>query len=279
MRSDRYEYEMEDLIPLVAELANRFTSKESSSVTYEKAEYLMEAVLYTLRQAECIPGLKSQGTSPLQEMYRAGYERILEKTQIVQKRYNEMIQDFCAYGNENYRDTVTKAIPGFFRFYDPRLAPQETIITMDYPVLSPLNHLSGIDAIGCYVDAICQEQKFLEKWPEAYVRNVLVCFHSEYRKQFFNLCNIFLRHVLIYLFLEKRGGYSDPENDMQKLYGMIRSMSKEEVKAKLDMILRNMIRNQYENDLDLYHYLEQDIRDFTCRLKIMAESGAESLYL
>ena len=45
-------YEMEDLIPLVGYLAQKYTSGESTSVTYEKAEQLMEAVLYCIREAE-----------------------------------------------------------------------------------------------------------------------------------------------------------------------------------------------------------------------------------
>lgn len=35
------EYEMEELIPLVKELCDRYTGKESTSVTYEAAQRLM----------------------------------------------------------------------------------------------------------------------------------------------------------------------------------------------------------------------------------------------
>lgn len=31
-------YEMEELLPVVAELANEYTGSESTSITYEKAE-------------------------------------------------------------------------------------------------------------------------------------------------------------------------------------------------------------------------------------------------
>ena len=45
-------YEMEDLVPIVAKLAEGYTSKESTSITYERAQQLMEAVLYSIREAE-----------------------------------------------------------------------------------------------------------------------------------------------------------------------------------------------------------------------------------
>lgn len=44
------EYPMEELIPILAELTDRFTSKESTSVSYERARQLMEAILYCIRQ-------------------------------------------------------------------------------------------------------------------------------------------------------------------------------------------------------------------------------------
>ena len=39
------DYTMEELIPVVAGLAGKFTSKESTSITYERANQLMEAVI------------------------------------------------------------------------------------------------------------------------------------------------------------------------------------------------------------------------------------------
>ena len=46
------EYQMEELLPLVTALTEKFTSKESSSVTYETAQMLMEAVLFCIQEYE-----------------------------------------------------------------------------------------------------------------------------------------------------------------------------------------------------------------------------------
>jgi hypothetical protein len=101
-----------------------------------------------------------------------------------------MITDFCGYGNENYEDTVRKALPGFFLYYDARFAPQETVITMDYPTLGFDEQLEGIDAISQYVNDICLEQQFMGKFPEEYVVNALESYQKTYRRQFYNLCEI-----------------------------------------------------------------------------------------
>lgn len=42
--------EIEELLPVVAKLAERYTSKESSSVSYKTAEQLMEAVVYCINE-------------------------------------------------------------------------------------------------------------------------------------------------------------------------------------------------------------------------------------
>ena len=107
-------YEMEELLPIVAELADKYTSKESTSVSYEKANQLMEAVLYCIHQCEDREGLLSKRGLPAREAYRLGCERLLKKVKKVQEAYNEMVVDFCAYGNENYQDTVTEGIYAFF---------------------------------------------------------------------------------------------------------------------------------------------------------------------
>ena len=45
-------YEMEELVPIVGKLAKAYTAGESTSVTYEKAEQMMGAVLYAIGQLE-----------------------------------------------------------------------------------------------------------------------------------------------------------------------------------------------------------------------------------
>ena len=49
---ETYGYEMEELLPVVAALGEKYTGYEHSSVTYEKAQMLMEAVLYCIGEYE-----------------------------------------------------------------------------------------------------------------------------------------------------------------------------------------------------------------------------------
>ncbi|MCR4807097.1 MAG: DUF6179 domain-containing protein [Lachnospiraceae bacterium] len=186
------EYDPSELILIVAELTDMYTRGESTSVTYEAAQHLMEAVLYCIREAEQISGtqLKSAGSMDARSMYEAGFREVNAKVERTKEKYKALISSFSSYGNRNLNDTVLKAIPGFFKLYSPRFSPQDTIITMDYPTTVPVEGKTGIDAIEEYVDRIAEEQRFLASFPPGYVESVLRSYTPDYRDHFFNLTEI-----------------------------------------------------------------------------------------
>ena len=73
------EYPMEELIPILAELTDRFTSKDSTSVTYERARQLMEAIMYCIRQCEMQGNLVDRKGLSAREAYQYGYQSLIEK--------------------------------------------------------------------------------------------------------------------------------------------------------------------------------------------------------
>lgn len=250
------EFSMEELLPIVAELAEKYTSGESSSVTYERAQGLMQAVIYCInetRQEENV--LYAVGMSA-KEAYQIGYQLVVEKAKKTTTLYNELVCEFQDYGNENYRDTVTKAIPGFLQYYDARFEPYETIITMDYPTLTPVTGLKGVDAVYQYVKYISFEQHFLQKFPGEYVCRILEKHHGDYRKQFFNLCGIILRHVVIRILLE--GNMS-----CERLEGIVADKEANELEHMLTKTLHRLIAEEYEGDEQLEQFLQYEFRDFS----------------
>lgn len=169
-------YKMEELLPLVARLAEKYTGFESTSVTYERAEQLMGAVLYCIAEADgpgsnaaasgrCRPECgrgpagsgRKEGTAiwahekegAAARAYGEGHRRVLEKAGAALELYNDMVRDFSDYGNIYLHDTVIKGMPVFFQRYDAEFEPQNTVLTLDYPVLQDLSAYSGIDRIYC----------------------------------------------------------------------------------------------------------------------------------
>lgn len=186
-------YALEDLVPVVARLTEEFTSGESTSVTYERARMLMEGVIYCIRhfyetnnEAVVIAAERISA----KEAYQQGYEIVCQKVQKALERYHMLLDIFCHYGNENYRDTVEKGLNAFFLYYDAKYSPMENIITMDYPVLGMDMELTGIDMIAQYLERIYEEQIFLQKFPYQFVIDELHSFHPRYEKEFLNLKEI-----------------------------------------------------------------------------------------
>ena len=264
-------YEMEELLPIVAALAEQYTSKESTSVSYEQANKLMEAVLYCIDQCSEVGQLASNRGLTAREAYEWGYELVVQKVKRTQEIYNGMIIDFCAYGNDNYRKTVERAIPGFFQYYDAKFAPRETIITMDYPTICPIADETGINAVAKYVEYISCEQRFLEALPQEYVCDILFRFRPDYGKQFYNICNIVLRHILCHMLIEKPLGEEMTEKNFATIRTIILQHDAKELEKKISELLHSLICRKYGADLALENYLQKDSKDFVVELRVAAE--------
>lgn len=188
---------MEELAPIVLDLARKYTSGDSSSVTYEAAETLMEAVIYTINEMEESPaGAAVAAGISAEEAYRAGYARIIEKVDQCRKVYNEMIPEFDAYENEFYYDTVAKGLPAFFIHYDARFRPQDHILTLDYLTLDFDPGLTGIDQIEAYLRSTVAEQRYLRLFPRESVIRALEEWNRGYRKLPVNIAEIARERVL-----------------------------------------------------------------------------------
>ena len=250
-------YTMEELIPIAGELVEKYTAFESTSVTYEKAEQLMGAVLYCIHEAELSAGsvwanaggdgagdeqanaggdgagdeqanaggdgaedeqanvgedaadsarvyaggdmtggavcVSAKGLTARQA-YEAGAALVEKKVRKALAMYNEMMPGFSDYGNICLYDTVVKGLPEFFKWYDIKFNPQDTILTLDYPVTGNLSEYTGIDRIYEYLKRIRMEQDFLHTYPENYVRSVLREYCGEYEEMVENIYEIFVGH-------------------------------------------------------------------------------------
>ena len=269
------DYEMEELVPIVGKLAEKYTSHESTSITYEKAEQLMGAVLY------CIHELwESSGNAPslnkklsAQRAYEMGAAYVREKTGKALDLYNRILPEFCHYENKCLYDTFVKGIPEFFKWYDIQFEPQNTILTLDYPLLKDISEYTGIDKIFEFIKAIGLEQKFLKLFPAGYVINILSKDNRNWQESMDNICEIVFIHVIGHIILGKSLTVIELEEDdysyMQKIF---KQATLEDIKKLLTTALEIYIKNYYENDRELLNYLSGAISGIVVRLKNAADN-------
>lgn len=188
----RVDYKPEELIPIVAKLSRKMTGEESTSITYEKAQQLMEAVLYCIREwereQEC--GDTAWEKISAEKAYELGFACVNKKVALSLALYNKIMERFDSYGNRCLYDTVVKGIPEFFKWYDVRLEPQNTILTLDYPVMADLREYTGVDAIWEYLCCIREEQRYLGKFPQKFVVEMLRSYCADYEDMVENLRQI-----------------------------------------------------------------------------------------
>lgn len=273
-------FEMEELIPVVAELTEKYTSKESTSVSYETAKQLMNAVIY------CINELDLVCTKPdihfvqniVQEKnakiaYRKGYDLVVDKVMKTKALYDEILCDFNAYRNRAYYDTIIKGLPAFFLYYDPKFNPQNHILTLDYPTIKYEQELCGIDAIYKYLLDIKLEQLFLNAFPEEYVTTLLSQYNADYEDLFINIGSIVLRNVIVCMIAGKHIlDHTFNDNDIHLIKTFVKSSSKEELENKIDYFISILVKQGYQQDVQLYEYLKEDVKNISFELRNAVEN-------
>lgn len=266
---------MEELLPIVARLTDKYTSKESSSIRFETAKQLMEAVIY------CINHAKELGDSGIlgeelvvhkqsmsaDEAYEHGYHVVVDKVKRVNIRYTKLVSNFNWYRNQGYYDTIVKGMPSFFLYYDAKFAPQNHILTLDYPTIQFIGDVQGIDAIELYLRYTEYEQEFLQTFPEEYVGKVLRSYHSDYEELFINVCSLVLRNVLVCIWVNKPLMDDNfPENALDLIREDIRIYGQSGTIELLTRFLERLLKQGDKNHKELLEYLCYDVREFTAEL-------------
>lgn len=262
-------YPMEEVMVIVSELAWKYTGSDHSSVTYEKAQMLMEAVMYCIREYEHYKDnalLVKQ--APVKETYERGRQIVMDKLKKLQELYNELIMDFKAYGCVCLQDTIRKGIPVFLERYDYQYAPQETLLTLDYPVLEDDSTLSGVSRVLNYVQCICLEQKFLQKMDDRYIVENLRRYQRDYEYLFENICEIVLQNMLGHIMLDKplqKTGFDKEEQ--KELEEILADQSAEQIKVYAGRALERLTIRYYEDDSQLLEYLSGALPNIVTRIQ------------
>lgn len=271
------DYTMEELLPVVGKLTEKYTGFSSTSVTYETARQLMEAVLYCLREAEALKTGKNSVAAAqdtdLWLLYQQGYEVVLEKTASAKKVYEQIIANFRSFGNRCYEDTIIRGMPEFFVRYDARFRPQDHLLTLDYPILRPVGKRSGIDAVYFYLSCVLLEQRFLGRLPEPYGKAVLEHFHGDYEELILNVASVILRNLVVHMMMGKKlSENAVTADDMERFCICVKNCDRQKLEEAISHQLEQLTGGP-EGDRALYSYLSSDRKDFAAELKNAAECG------
>lgn len=268
-------YEPEELIALTAELSWKYTGCESTSITYERAQSLMEAVLYCIdAYGRWNEEALVSGRASAKDAYQKGYTLVIEKMEQLVRLVEEVLANFEDYGVLCLRDTVRHGLPEFLRRYDARFAPQETLLTLDYPLLTSVAGLSGVAAVYPYTACISYEQRFLHRFEREYVTALLRAYHRDYALLVENVCGVVLPNILGHLLLQKplsERGFSASE--YARLAAIFADKPQQEAVAVLAQAVQALVAQVYDGDEELGWYLGEGVADIAARARQGAAGG------
>lgn len=269
-------YKMEELLPLVGELSEKYTCKESTSISYEKAQQLMGAVIYCIqeneKQKEDSSGLVKTERFSAREAYKSGYELVIRKVMEAKRIFERLTGEFQSYGNYAYEDTVIHGMPEFFLHYNTRFYPQDHILTLDYPILESQDELCGIDRIYHYLSCIRLEQIFLNRLPYSYVVNVLCSFHEEYEELLINVCGIIWRNIMGWMLIGSTVSEDRfSKSDLEQIRIIVNQSSRQELEERFRYLTKVLIQHEYNTNRELQNYLESEVKNFAVELIHAAE--------
>ncbi len=262
------DYPMEELLPLVAELAQKYSGYESSSISYEKAQTLMEAVLYCLEEYH-----SSSQNSParshisLKEKYDVGARLVNEKATDIRNIFNTLSSQLEDFGVTCLSDTVRKGIPQFLKRYDATFCPQDTILTLDYPLLFDLSPLKGVDAVHTYIRAIRTEQGFLSRFDKGYVMQILEAYAPSYGSMIENICGIVLTNTVGHISIQKPlSEISFDGEEYRLLSNVFDKKTIPEIEQLVKRFIKTMVNQFYEGDTVLSEYLCRSAKNTAVRI-------------
>lgn len=285
-KGEQMNYTMEELVPVVAELTKKAVGYESSSITYEKAEQYMGAVIYCIQESEKDNGTDGKETRVVSgeqfgaaEAYAHGYQCVLDKVKRSMELYHSILEKFEAYGNECLYDTFIKGIPEFFKWYDVRFCPQDTILTLDYPTFEKNQENTGIDAIYTFLKCMEIEQSFLGRLDRRFVKDVLEAYSNDTKNMIENLCVIVWRHIIVQMIVgnaSKEGREADNtetsnESDVirERVKAFFKVRSEKEAEKVFAEFTTQFVEQYYDGDERMLYYLNSMNADIRVRLRLL----------
>ncbi|MBA4688332.1 MAG: hypothetical protein H2184_14350 [Candidatus Galacturonibacter soehngenii] len=268
----------EELLRIVAKRIKKYTSNESTSVTYQTARQLMLSVLYCIKD-ESVSLTKNTNMNQkyelidldqikLEEAFYTGLKNKKEKIQKAKKLYGTILCAFDAYNVECYHETIMKGMKCFFERYDVEFDATNHILTLDYPLLFAATNLEGIDLIYEYLLRTYLEQKFLSGFDRNEILALLRAYHNGYKDLIINVAGIVLTNSLACVMVNHIfSTLSISNEERSKVKIICESKTVQEIEELLSTSLSILMEQNYKEDGSLRDYLSTKIHDIAYEIK------------
>ena len=271
-----------DIISLLGERVEKFTMRDSTSVTKETAERILGSILYciksdsnnTIKNSTLDKSLIKEENLDIRTAFYNGLLIKKEKIKKAKILCENIKREFCFIDNCYYKDIIWKGIDAFFKNYDVEFNPQYNVLTLDYPLYIEIENLSGIDLIYEYLKRFYIEERFLKKFEIHVIEEILRGYNDNFTNLVINICKIILRNAIICKILNKNIYELDvKEIDIDRIKKYIENNTQEEMVRLIDEKLKSLLKELSLEEEVFYTYFKLDIKEFVKELYLYKEQN------
>lgn len=193
-----------DMMFLLNDLINRYTKGESTSLKVDTAEMLMNSICYSIDAGfsdcsspeKCIALLK---VKPLKEIYYDGIKNITACVEKIRNLIAEMQKIRMDIPLEAYIATI-ESIPAFFNVLSIMFAPQDSVPSIDYPLVFDDWSVRGVYYMKNYIETLNLETKVCRLFNIEDIKQVLESYgriyNIDYRKCLINIFELTINNAV-----------------------------------------------------------------------------------
>jgi hypothetical protein len=227
------------LVGLLTKQTERFTSGESSSVTVEKAQSLLQGICYHISvYLKSVPVMEEKinliKDEKLEVLHRKGMNEVSGLYHKAEEKLKRLQAISIPYDNQAFQDTLYHGLTEFFHDYEPEFAPQESAGTIDYPLCIEILGSSGVEYIMTYLTQLEEENHLVSRFPKEQIAALLQGFHRDYKELLINIYELVLTNALGVVLTGKKGfDLSIDAGDREWLQKKLQGRSREELGSRL----------------------------------------------
>ncbi|WKY44296.1 DUF6179 domain-containing protein [Eubacteriaceae bacterium ES2] len=222
------------LTDLLKNQIEAYTRAQSSSVLNEVAESLYLSILYNISLTlKTFPSpevsIEQLKGVPLSSLFENGIQIAQHKSNTARILFSQVQKTRIHTNSIAYIETLNQGLHPFFNSYRPRFFAHETPgLNIDYPLLTSVSHLSGVEYFLEFLQRLKLENQFCLCFTPHDIHTLLSSHDENYHDLMINISYQVLKNALVCSHLDKAAGTLRLENqDLLSLSQQFQVFSRE----------------------------------------------------
>ncbi|HWT74457.1 MAG TPA: DUF6179 domain-containing protein [Mobilitalea sp.] len=197
-----------ELVELMGKEVERFTNDESSSIPIEKAQDILQSITYNIgyflkTTTDMTQKLDNLKLMKISELYYKGMEGVTACRGKAEQLLKDIQKNAQKFNNYAYQDTIFTGLPEFFYNYNMEFGAHDIPGCFDYPLITTITDLLGVEFIYEFLRRLSLEQGFLSHYSELAINRLLKSFEKEAEHMLINIYELVLTNALACALLGK----------------------------------------------------------------------------